>query len=65
EPGVAIAGGGGDARHLGNQGGIPAIYYGPGNVVMAHSTDEYIELDNYIETIKVLAVAIYRWCNGV
>ncbi|MBQ3319778.1 MAG: ArgE/DapE family deacylase, partial [Spirochaetia bacterium] len=65
EAGVAVAGGGGDARHLGNQGGIPAIYYGPGNVVMAHSTDEYIELDNYIECIKVLAVAIYRWCNGV
>ena len=62
---VDIAGGGGDARHLGNQGGIPAIYYGPGSAVMAHSTDEYIELDDYIKGIKVLAVAIYRWCNGV
>ena len=65
EPGVTVAGGGGDARHLGNQGGIPAIYYGPGSAVMAHSTDEYIELDDYIKGIKVLAVAVYRWCNGV
>ena len=64
-PGVGIAGGGGDARHLGNQGGIPAIYYGPGNAAVAHSTDEFIELDDYIKGIKVLAVAVYRWCNGV
>ena len=64
-PSVEIAGGGGDARHLGNQGGIPAIYYGPGSAVVAHSTDEYIDLDDYIKGIKVLAVAVYRWCNGV
>ncbi len=65
EPCVEIAGGGGDARHLGNQGGIPAVYYGPGNAVVAHSADEYIDLDDYIKGIKVLAVTIYRWCNGV
>ena len=62
---VKVAGGGCDARHLGNQGGIPAIVYGPGSAALAHSTDEFIELDDYIKAIKVLAVAIYRWCNGV
>ncbi len=65
EPGVKVAGGGCDARHLGNQGGIPAVVYGPGTALLAHSTDEYIELDDYIKAIKVLAVAIYRWCNGI
>jgi len=50
-----------DARSLGNEGGIPVIVYGPGNTKTAHSLDEYIEIDDYIKAIKVLAVTIYRW----
>ena len=63
EPVITQLGGGCDARHFGNQGGIPAIVYGPGDIKMAHSTDEYISLDDYIKGIKVLAVTIYRWCK--
>ena len=63
EPVITQLGGGCDARHFGNQGGIPAIVYGPGDIKMAHSTDEYISLDDYIKGIKVLAVTIYRWCR--
>ncbi len=63
EPIITQLGGGCDARHFGNQGGIPAIVYGPGDIKMAHSTDEYISLDDYIKGIKVLAVTIYRWCK--
>ena len=63
EPIITQLGGGCDARHFGNQGGIPAIIYGPGDIKMAHSTDEYISLDDYIKGIKVLAVTIYRWCK--
>ena len=63
EPRFEIGGGAGDGRHLGNQAGIPTIYYGPGSAVMAHSTDEYIDLDYYIKSIKVLAATVYRWCK--
>ena len=63
EPIITQLGGGCEARHFGNQGGIPAIIYGPGDIKMAHSTDEYISLDDYIKGIKVLAVTIYRWCK--
>ena len=63
EPIITQLGGGCDARHFGNQGGIPAIVYGPGDIKMAHSTDECISLDDYIKGIKVLAVTIYRWCK--
>ncbi len=55
--------GGCDARHLGNQGGIPTIIYGPGNLAMAHRTDECIDIEDYIKSIKVLAVSAYRWCR--
>ena len=63
EPVITQLGGGCDARHFGNQGNIPAIVYGPGDIKMAHSTDEFINLDDYIKGIKVLAVTIYRWCR--
>ncbi len=63
KPAVSQLGGGCDARHFGNQGNIPAIVYGPGDIKMAHSTDECINIDEYIKSIKVLAVAIYRWCR--
>ena len=63
EPVITQLGGGCDARHFGNQGGIPAIVYGPGDIKMAHSADEYISLDDYIKGIKVLVLTIYRWCK--
>ena len=50
-----------DARSLGNSGKIPVIVYGPGNVKTAHSLDEHISIDDYLKSIKVLAIAIYRW----
>ena len=63
KPVITRMAGGCDARHFGNQGNIPAIVYGPGDLTLAHSTDENIDLDDYIQCIKVLAVAIYRWCR--
>jgi len=50
-----------DARALGNSGKIPVIVYGPGDVKTAHSLDEHISIDDYLNAIKVLAIAIYRW----
>ena len=63
EPVITQLTGGCDARHFGNQGGIPAIVYGAGDMKKAHSTDECINLDDYIRGIKVLTVTIYRWCQ--
>jgi len=51
-----------DSRHLGNQAGIPTILYGPGDMSKAHSTDEYIDVNELIEATKILAITIYRWC---
>lgn len=51
-----------DARHLGNQAGIPCLVYGP-NGGGAHAPNEYIEVEGYLDYIKTLALAVYRWCN--
>jgi len=50
-----------DARHIGNKGKMPVVVYGPGCPKTAHSADEHIYIDDYINVIKVLAVTIYRW----
>lgn len=43
--------------------GIPTINFGPGNPKMAHQADEYIELEEYITGIKILASMIMDWCG--
>ena len=52
-----------DMRHLVNQGGIPAIIFGPGTIAQAHKPDEYILLSDYLESINHLIDFIWTWCN--
>jgi acetylornithine deacetylase len=54
---------GSDARHLLNSGGIPTIVFGPGKMKDAHSLNESINLDDYIDSIKALALTVLDWTN--
>ena len=51
-----------DARHLGNQGGIPCLVCGPGTGP-AHAANEFIDEEVYLNYIKLLALTVYRWCG--
>lgn len=51
-----------DARHLGNQGNIPCLVCGPGNGP-AHAANEFINTQDYLDYIKLLALTVYRWCG--
>ncbi|MCG8468889.1 MAG: ArgE/DapE family deacylase, partial [Gemmatimonadetes bacterium] len=53
---------GSDMRLLVNQGGIPTVLYGPGDVREAHRPDESIAVDDLAEATCVLAVAVLRFC---
>lgn len=55
---------GSDLRLFTNYANIPTVLYGPGNVVNAHSVDEFISLDEVITATKILALTIYKWCGG-
>jgi len=50
-----------DARHLQNRAGVPAIIFGPGDLQFAHSIDEHVNVEDYLNAIKVLALAIMAW----
>jgi acetylornithine deacetylase len=53
-----------DMRHLKNQGKIPTVIYGPGTSDQARRPDEYFPVADMLPSVKALALAIYRWCNG-
>ena len=52
-----------DAIHLVNYSKIPTISFGP-NDLPAHTTDEYVTLDELLGTTRALAVSIMRWCGN-
>lgn len=54
-----------DMRHLVNQGGIPAIIFGPGSIAQAHKPDEFIPLAEYEAAIDHLIAFIGEWCGTV
>lgn len=52
-----------DMRHLVNQGGIPAVIFGPGTIAQAHKPDEHIAIAEYLQAIEHLVEFIWLWCN--
>jgi acetylornithine deacetylase len=45
------------------EAGIPGLIYGPGDAAQAHSTAEYVELDDLVAATKVVALAVVAWCG--
>ncbi len=54
---------GADMRHLINQGGMPCVMYGPGDVRLAHYTDEFVPIAELLTVAATLARAISEWCG--
>jgi len=55
---------GSDLRLFTNHGNIPAVLYGPGDVMHAHTVDEFVEMEEVVTATKVLALIITQWCGG-
>ncbi len=55
---------GSDLRLFTNHAQVPAVLYGPGNVLHAHTVDEYVELGEVFASTKALAYIITQWCGG-
>ncbi len=41
-------------------GSIPTVLYGPGDVSNAHTVNEYIEMEQVVETVNTLALMIAK-----
>ncbi len=53
-----------DAATLKNQAGIPTCLFGPGDIRLAHSRDEYVSLDEVTRSAKILSLVIRNFCGG-
>jgi len=43
--------------------GIPTIIFGPGNLLLAHSTNEFINISELLTASKILALGILKYCG--
>ena len=51
-----------DAAWL-NKLNIPSVVYGPGNLMLAHGIDEYVETNDLVLSSKAIASTILDWCG--
>ena len=54
---------GADMRLLVNEGGIPTILFGPGDVRQSHRPDEFVPLDDLLLATRALALVALRYCG--
>ena len=52
-----------DGTYLRDVKGIPCLVNGPGPRHIPHQTDEYVEIDELIESLKLYALTAYRFLN--
>ena len=54
---------GADMRLLVNDGHVPTVMYGPGDVRRAHRPDEWVGIDDLITVARTLALTTLRFCG--
>jgi len=63
EPGVEGVAWGSDMRFFTEIAHVPAVLFGPGNVALAHYTDEFVLEEEIRQAMRVDALTILRWCG--
>ena len=51
-----------DGALLSSMGSIPTCLFGPGDIGVAHSADEYVSLDNVIHSAQIYSDIIAAYC---
>jgi len=56
---------GADMRLLVNEGRIPTVLFGPGDVRLAHQTDEHVPINDLLIAVRSLALVAMRYCGVI
>lgn len=54
-----------DGVYLAQIGKMPVVIFGPGNVKQAHTVDEFLDIEQYLLAIKVIANIILNWVGVI
>jgi acetylornithine deacetylase len=54
---------GSDLRFFTNDAKMSGVLYGPGDVRVAHSLNEFVPVNEVIDVAKTIALMIVRWCE--
>jgi acetylornithine deacetylase len=46
-----------------NEAGIPAVCFGPGDIALAHSAEEFVPVDDIERATRVLGRVVREWCG--
>ena len=52
-----------DTRFLNLYGNTPTVIFGPGSTAIMHANDEYVSIEDYLTSIKVMALSVCDWCG--
>src|ERR1700741_593700 len=58
DPEISGGQGAADTRFLNLYANTPTVIFGPGSTAVMHANDEYVSIDDYITSIKVMALSI-------
>jgi acetylornithine deacetylase len=47
-----------------NDGGIPTVCFGPGDIGLAHAAEEYVPVAEIDAAVEVLEQLVSTWCNA-
>ena len=63
DPQISGRQGAADTRFLNLYANTPTVIFGPGSTAVMHANDEYVSIDDYMTSIKVMAFSICDWCG--
>lgn len=52
-----------DIRFLNQYGKTPTVIFGPGRTEQMHANNEWVEIRDYLNSVKVLAQTVMDWCG--
>ena len=52
-----------DIRHMNMYGDTPTVIFGPGRTEQMHANNEWVDVQDYLDAIRVLAHTVMDWCG--
>lgn len=63
EPIISGRQGAADIRFMNQYGDTPTVIFGPGKTEQMHANNEWVLVEDYMNSVKVLAETVMEWCG--